>query len=418
MTELENIPQAERERIEKLGGADLVIGILAAGAPAELEPALAKARDSLSHLRPDLRTVVIHPGEQIAPGEEHGIRTLAYPLLSIDPFLSGDPSPDAAQSIASAYQALFAVSRNLGARAVGGIVSDLDSLTPQWFYRLLQPILELDFDVVTPAYTHRPLEGLLNAGIVAPFTRALYGKQVQHPLGPDFGFSGRYVQHVLTGQASHPAVHPRSIAALAVDAICYGFEICQAHVGVRRYPPSDWMNQSSVLTQILTPVFAESAQHAAYWQRIRSSEPVPAFGAAETLPAASDPLDVRRMIESFHLGCRNLQEIWGLVLPPGSLLQLAKLARLPFDQFHMPDTLWARIIYDFALGHRLRLMSQEHLLGAMTPLYLAWVASYALEIGSDSAGAADRRLEELAQAFEASKPYAVSRWRWPDRFNP
>ena len=24
----------------------------------------------------------------------------------------------------------------------------------------------------------------------------------------------------------------------------------------------------------------------------------------------------------------------------------------------------------------------------------------------------------VAAAFEADKPYLVSRWRWPDRFNP
>jgi glucosylglycerate synthase len=35
-----------------------------------------------------------------------------------------------------------------------------------------------------------------------------------------------------------------------------------------------------------------------------------------------------------------------------------------------------------------------------------------------NAWAADRRIEKLALAYEAGKPYLVSRWRWPDRFNP
>jgi len=29
---------------------------------------------------------------------------------------------------------------------------------------------------------------------------------------------------------------------------------------------------------------------------------------------------------------------------------------------------------------------------------------------------ADARIEQLALAFEAEKPYLVSRWRWPERF--
>jgi hypothetical protein len=66
----------------------------------------------------------------------------------------------------------------------------------------------------------------------------------------------------------------------------------------------------------------------------------------------------------------------------------------------------------------LRTISRNHLLGALTPLYLAWVASYAAEVRDADAVAAERRIERLAAAFEEAKPYFVSRWRWPDRFNP
>jgi len=30
----------------------------------------------------------------------------------------------------------------------------------------------------------------------------------------------------------------------------------------------------------------------------------------------------------------------------------------------------------------------------------------------------EKHVEELAQVFEIDKPYFVSRWRWPERFNP
>ena len=30
----------------------------------------------------------------------------------------------------------------------------------------------------------------------------------------------------------------------------------------------------------------------------------------------------------------------------------------------------------------------------------------------------EQRIEELCLAFESTKSYFVSRWRWPDRFNP
>jgi hypothetical protein len=126
--------------------------------------------------------------------------------------------------------------------------------------------------------------------------------------------------------------------------------------------------------------------------------------------------DIAPLIETFRIASTNLSEIWSLVLPPNSLLGLKRLAAMPAATFRMPDALWARTVYDFILAYRLRTLNRGHLLGAMTPLYLAWVASHLAQAGD--AAAAERHIELVAAAFEADKPYLVSRWRWPDRFNP
>ena len=126
------------------------------------------------------------------------------------------------------------------------------------------------------------------------------------------------------------------------------------------------------------------------------------------------------MLDAFQIAYTNLHEIWSLVLLPNSLLGLKKLSLLPASAFRMPDALWVRIIYDFVLAYRLRTLNRGHLLGALTPLYIAWVASHLLltsGAGSETI-APEKHIESLAIAFEADKPYLVSRWRWPDRFNP
>ena len=135
-------------------------------------------------------------------------------------------------------------------------------------------------------------------------------------------------------------------------------------------------------------------------------------------PAQSEGIDTAPMVSSFLLGSRSLQDVWGTVLPPVTLLDLKRLTLLAPKQFRVPDELWVRILYDFALGFRLRTMNRTHLLGALTPLYLGWVASYINEAAADPAFHAEARLERLARAFEDGKPYLVRRWRWPDRFNP
>ncbi len=122
------------------------------------------------------------------------------------------------------------------------------------------------------------------------------------------------------------------------------------------------------------------------------------------------------MVQAFRLAYTNLQEIWSLVLPPHSLLGLKRLAATDGAAFRMSDSLWARIVYDFLLAHRLRTINRGHLLGALIPLYLAWVASH-IDITASGANP-EAHIEAVALAFEAEKTYLVSRWRWPDRFNP
>jgi len=168
----------------------------------------------------------------------------------------------------------------------------------------------------------------------------------------------------------------------------------------------------------LESLFLDIEQNAVFWQRTRGSQALPAFGEPSPISEERSAVEVQGMIEGFNLAFRNLGEIWGLVLPPATLLELKKLTRMSSAAFRMADSIWARIIYDFVIAHRQRVMNRDHLLRALTPIYLAWVASYALEIGNASAVQALTRLEQLALVYEVQKPYLLSRWRWPDRFNP
>jgi hypothetical protein len=413
MVELENIPQAAREQIQRMGAADVVIAIAAASGPPELERVAGSVRDALATLATQAQGVILHAVPQFEAGvadESGAVRILSYPLFK------PEPSEDPLQNVSAARQAAFAVAEKLGARACAWIASDAASVTPRWIHGLIQPVLDLDFDVVTPCYDHHKFEGLINSGIIAPLTRALYGKRIHHPMGPDFGFSGRSLARLLARASANRRA--RTLVTLAGDAVSAGLEICQSHVGVRPNPPTDWPNLSSLLARILGPLFIDMEQNAPFWQRIRGSESVPEFGEPTPLSDETGAVDVQHMIESFQLGYGNLGEVWGIVLPPTTLFELGKLARLPADRFRMPDDLWARIVYDFALGHHHSAISPDHLLRAMTPLYLAWVASYGLEMETASPEHARQRLDRLAQAYEAGKPYLLSRWRWPDRFNP
>jgi len=408
------IPQQALEKIEQIDAADLVVGILA-----NLDQeSVATVYEALRTLHGDLRIVILLGDASSVQAHAGSASSGKGPQLTFVPWqpIGADTSGTPMQSISAAYLSLFAAGKRLGAQAGCIIASKLEAVTPQWVYHLMQPVLETGFDLAVPYYARRKFEGLLNVSIISPLIRCLYGKRLQNPLGPDLGFSRALFEMLGGSDGNAHRIHP--LASLAPVAICDNLRVCQVHVGPRILPPTDWTNISSLLVQALGPVFLAMERNAACWQKTRESIPVSGFGEPQTASHDAATVDMNRLLDSFQLGNRDLQEIWGLVLPPATLLELRRLSRSTPEQFQMPDELWARIVYDFALAHRLRTINREHLLRSMTPLYLGWAAGYAREVEAAEEAAVERRLECLSNAYEVSKPYLVSRWRWPDRFNP
>ena len=414
--ETDPIPQQARQETEAIHNADLVVGILA-----ELDhEAIAQICDALRGLPGPLRIAILqseeprHPVPATNQTAPDGASVFFAPIS----LAKLDNPASLTSRISASYQAVFATAEGFEARGCCIVASRLEAATPQWAWQLAQPLLEKEADLVLPHYVRRRFEGLLNGSIIAPLIRALYGKRINNPMGPDLAVSRRLFQKVLAKSGGNNSVHSlHPLASLTPAALCSNLLVMEVHSGRRIYPATDWKNMSSVLADVLTPVFLDMERNAPCWQRTGVSAPVPAAGERFAGEQDTGSLDVAQMVGSFQLGDRELQEIWGLVLPPSTLFELRKLSRLPVEQFRMPDELWVKIVYDFALAHRLRTLSRDHLLRSLTPLYLGWVASYAYDLGSTGISP-ERRLERLSLAYESGKSYLVSRWRWPDRFNP
>jgi hypothetical protein len=423
MAKLE-LSEETKAGIEEVREADLLVAV---AVPVDTEQLRAAATQAIlgtsNSALTSLRTVVAFPGPTGAEAlpqvgteletaeTDGGLRFVPYTLPSADP--SRIPWLPAA----STYQALFGMARELGVSACAVIGFDLTALQTNFLAPMMSAVLEKRCQLAMPLYALGKFDGLLSSSIHAPLTRALYGRRVRFPLAPDFCLSGEMLPQ-LEVALQRTIAQGQSIFWPATEAAIRDCTICQVHVETRHVPTADGVDLSTVLAQTVGPLFADMMTNAPLWQRIRGSQAVETLGAAVSPPADGAPADTTPMVETFQLGFRNLQEVWSLVLPPVTLLELKRLARPSTSRFHLPDELWVRIVYDFALAYRLRTISRTHLLGALTPLYLGWVASYALEVGNATAAEAEQRLEKLARAYEEGKPYLLSRWRWPDRFNP
>jgi glucosylglycerate synthase len=402
---------------EEVKEADLLIAVAAPVDATQLRDAVTQAvRDQPAFS--GLRTVIAFPGsagaETTTEAEAETAGQLRFLPYAYSP---GDPSRIPGLPSTTTYQSMFATARGLGVKACAVIGPDLAALAGNSLSALVGPVVESRCELAMPLYPLGKYDQLLNSSILAPLTRALYGKRVRFPLAPDFCISGALLPQLEQG-IQRSIVQGQTLFWPATEALLREASICQVRVDTRHLPSAEGVDLSTVLAQTVGPLFAEMMTNASLWQRVRGTQAVETTGTASPALTDSAPTNTAPMIETFQLGYRNLQEVWSLVLPPVTILELKRLARPGTDRFHMPDDLWVRLIYDFALAYRLRTIGRTHLLGALTPLYLGWVASYALEVANAGAPETEQRLEKLARAYEEGKPYLLQRWRWPDRFNP
>ena len=290
--------------------------------------------------------------------------------------------------------------------------AECQSLHPEAIRALAKSALTSDLCVAH--YDLGPREGLVNSAILYPVTRALFGTRPRFPLAIDLGLSLRMAGRLAaTAQRFTATSQDDSFLWPLAEAGSANFTIAEVEITPRTIPQPSTRDLNSLLALITGSFFSDIDAKASFWQRARGTQPAPSLPQTVTV---SEPPDIAPMLEAFRLAYSNLHEIWSLVLPPNSLLGLKKLSVMQPENFRMPDNLWARIVYDFVLAYRLRTINRGHLLGALTPLYLAWVASHLTLISTGTAP--EKHIQDLALAFEADKPYLVSRWRWPDRFNP
>jgi hypothetical protein len=117
------------------------------------------------------------------------------------------------------------------------------------------------------------------------------------------------------------------------------------------------------------------------------------------------------MIEKFRMGVRELAPFYRSFLPEDVLAFLSDLADRPDrGAFAYPDDAWVRTVFHFVLACHRKLVSREHILKSLTPLYLGKVASFVIETWESSAEEVERRLERLCRTFESDKDYLIERW--------
>ncbi len=411
-------PSGARDQPGAAAPGRLVVAVQGQG---QGEQALATARLLDERLR--LRFASLEPMVTVSAGRAGGVTLVPIEPDGPTPLPRGSPAvtPAASQgAVPGPASPLGPLLREGVARgaAVAIVAAEPHDESIDWLAQLVTPVLTGGFDLVCPTYRRHRTDGAITTGIVAPLFRTLYGQALRQPLGTEAALSAPFARRLLADEDwRRRPTEAGSDAWLIAKALGGEARVAQVWLGAWPRPDGAPEDLGDTLVRALGLVFGEMERGAAVWQRLRPARAVPSFGTGGFEPGGEPP-EASRLWEAFSRGLRDLLPIWSLVLPPATLLALQRCAARPVEAGGLPDELWARSIFDFSVAHLTRRVERRQLLRSLAPLYLGWLAGLAHAAATFDDAGFEARVEATAVAFEREKRYLISRWRWPDEFNP
>ena len=413
------------KRLQEIGQADILVGIPSYNNAQTIGHVVRAAAQGMVEYFPAMRPVLLNSDG----GSSDGTRQVVLET----------PVPEGVEKIVTVYQGpsgkgssfrtIFEIARELGVQACVVVDSDLRSIAPWWIERLAGPVVKEGYGYVTPYYTRHKYDGTITNNVVYPMTRMLYGVDVRQPIGGDFGFSARLLDHYL-GQD----VWETDVARYGIDiwmtttAINAGVKICQARMGAKIHDVKDPAAAlGPMFVQVVGTLFSMMARYEDRWKAVMGSQLAPLYGPEVDQEPEPVAVTLELMIEKLRAGVKEQAELWPRILSPQNLEAVREIAHLSDANYAFPAELWAQIVFDFAVAYngkgtrqrgteatRQRGLDKNAVIDSMTPLYYGRTAGLVVESqGMDSDTFEREVIQAQARAFEALKPYLIERWERP-----
>jgi glucosylglycerate synthase len=332
----------------------------------------------------------------------HALRT----LHSITTRYANSPSHT------QALRTILAAGELLRAKACIVMSPEATSLDGEWIAKLIRPIRQDNFDLVTPTYRRHKFEGLLITNLLYPMIRALYGLRIREPYAQDFGFSGRFGSDFLAHSAWDDGVEDGGAEMrLTLAAVTSRQRICQSFLGTKDHVERRAADLVPALRQTVGPMFSALESTFSVWRSVTSSETIPTIGAEHE--SLLDPVRVnrKRLREMFSTGVAELETVFNSILSRDTIAELQRIARLEEGNFSYPAELWVKTVYEFAASYQRSVISRDHIIQALAPLFRGRALTFIMENRNGSANDIENNIESLCLEFERLKPYLLQMWK-------
>jgi glucosylglycerate synthase len=309
---------------------------------------------------------------------------------------------------------LFAKVVELSAKAAIVVDADLESITPLWIRDLGAPIFE-NYDFVAPLYVRHKYDGTLTTNVAYPLTRALYGRRVRQPINGDYGFSGELAKTYIESDLWTETAGNFGIDIwMTTVAMRSRLSVVQSFMGKPKIhkPKDQYSGLVDLFRDVVETTFELMCRLEGFWTEVKWSRPTAVFGIGlgEVELAPPMEVDTKGLAALFTDGLHKNTHIYSTILHSENLNKVEEVAGLPAAGFEFPTVLWAKVLYDFAVAYKKKVVPVDELVAVLLPLYYGRTLSFVLETQPMNTQQVEEYIEDQCVQFEKTKPYLLERW--------
>ena len=377
-----------------INSLDLAVGIPSYNEAENIEFVVRQVAAGLERYFPHLNTVIINVDNCSQDGtKEAFIAANSGPIPKV--YLS---TPAGVKGKGNNFRNLFNYLLPHHPKAVVVVDADLRSIQPEWVRYLGRTVLK-GFDFVTPLYSRNEYDGTITNQLCYPLLYSVLGRDIRQPIGGDFAFSGRMLEHWMRQDWDENVLQYGVDIYMTSEAVLSGFSVAQVTLGAKIHKPSA-PKLGKMFTQVVDTLFRQLSVSS--WKRhMQRPQAPPVIAYDKRLVEAPQSLSIdykalkQKALEAFAehqvLVCEILPE------------ELASGIKAMFQRktLRVSAAAWAEIVYLFLAAYAAQPDRDQQLriVEALKPLYFSRTVSFIWETLELDHVDSEKKLLQQAQTF-------------------
>ena len=217
----------------KSSSLDLVVGIPSYNEADNIDFVVRQVSQGLDRYFPDLDTAIVNTDNFSQDGtREVFLKADSGPIPKV--YLS---TPAGVTGKGNNFKNLFIFLAPYRPQAVIVVDAELRSIRPEWVKGFGQMVLK-GYDFVAPRYCRNEYDGTITNHLCYPLLYGVLGQDIRQPIGGDFAFSGKLMEHWMTRDWGENVLRYGVDIFMTSEAVLSGFSVAQIVLGSKVHKPS------------------------------------------------------------------------------------------------------------------------------------------------------------------------------------